>query len=294
VVTAVAEGGIITFNCGRRPVTIRMTATATVAKTERTVVLDGGGRVTLSGGGQHQILSSDTCAGPAPGGGCLSQSYPQVTVQNITFEDGFNGTHQATCTANKPQCWYGGVNGGGAIYIEGGQFKAVNSKFVNNRCYARGPDIGGGAIRVLAQYQNRPVYITGDTFTGNRCSNGGALSSIDVQWDIYNSAFTNNSAIGFGGNPAARGTSGGGSGGAIYNDGENHSTLIAGTTMSNNAAREGGGAIFFVVNSGPGRLTLNRAQLHNNPSYVFETSPGIFNHTDGRDGPPVMRNSIVK
>jgi hypothetical protein len=293
VVTAVAEGGITKFNCGAQPVTIQMTATAVVAKTEHTVVLDGGGLVTLSGGGQHQILSSDTCAGTWSTNNCVSQPYPQITVQNIAFADGYNGTPQATCTGG-PACWYGGVNGGGAIYAEGGQFKAVNAGFTDNTCTAHGPDIGGGAIRVLAQYQNLPVYITGDTFTGNRCSNGGALSSIDVQWSVLNSAFTNNSAIGWGANPAQSGTTGGGNGGAIYNDGENHNTLIAGTTMGGNDAREGGGAIFYVVNSGTGQLTLNQSQLINNKSFTYQTSPGIFVNIDGHDGPPVMINSIVK
>ena len=71
-------------------------------------------------------------------------------MQNITFEDGYDDAHQAACTANAPSCWYGGVDGGGAIYVEGGQFKAVNSRFVDNRCYAYGPDLGGGAIPALA------------------------------------------------------------------------------------------------------------------------------------------------
>ena len=51
VVAAVAAGGIITFSCGPRPVTITMTATAKVVNTSSQVVLDGGGLVTLSGGG---------------------------------------------------------------------------------------------------------------------------------------------------------------------------------------------------------------------------------------------------
>ena len=180
MVQAVAEGGIITFNCGKNPVTILMTATANVANTEHSVVLDGGGLVTLSGGGQRRILFSDTCAGTWSTKDCVSQPYPQIVVQNITFEHGLNVTHQIACTANAPQCWYGGVNGGGAIYAEGGQFKAVNSSFVDNQCYRYGPDLGGGAIRVLAQYQSSPVYITSDTFTVDRCSNGGALVSVVV------------------------------------------------------------------------------------------------------------------
>ena len=187
VVRDVAAGGIITFNCGRKPVTIVMTATASVIKTRRLVVLDGGGLVTLSGGGKRRILYSDTCAGTWSTDDCVNQPYPRIVVQNMTLEDGYDGAHQAICTANIPRCWYGGVDGGGAIYVEGGQFRAVNSRFIDNRCYAYGPDLGGGAIRALAQYENRPVYVSNDTFSGGRCSNGGALSSISVQWDVLNS-----------------------------------------------------------------------------------------------------------
>jgi hypothetical protein len=291
VVRAVSEGGIIGFNCGRKPVTILMKATARVPKTDHLVVLDGEGLVTLSGGGQRRILFSDTCAGKWSTDDCVNQPYPRIVVQNITFTDGWAGTHQATCTANVPRCWYGGVDGGGAIYAEGGQFKAVNSRFLNNRCYRYGPDLGGGAIRVLAQYRNRPVYITRDTFRGGRCSNGAALSSISVQWEVLDSLFTGNAADGWGANPAASGTPGGGSGGAIYNDGTNYDNLVAGTVMRNNTAREGGGAIFYVVDSGWGKLTLNESHLHHNPSGEFQTYPGIYDNIDGHDGPPVMIRS---
>jgi hypothetical protein len=291
VVRAVSEGGIIGFNCGRKPVTILMKATARVPKTDHLVVLDGEGLVTLSGGGQRRILFSDTCAGKWSTDDCVNQPYPRIVVQNITFTDGWAGTHQATCTANVPRCWYGGVDGGGAIYAEGGQFKAVNSRFLNNRCYRYGPDLGGGAIRVLAQYRNRPVYITRDTFRGGRCSNGAALSSISVQWEVLDSLFTGNAADGWGANPAASGTPGGGSGGAIYNDGTNYDNLVAGTVMRNNTAREGGGAIFYVVDSGWGKLTLNESHLHHNPSGEFQTYPGIYDNIDGHDGPPVMIHS---
>jgi hypothetical protein len=293
VVRDVAAGGITTFDCGPRPVTIVMDATARVIKTRPLVVLDGGGLVTLSGGGKQRILYSDTCAGSWSTDDCVNQPYPRVVVQNITLEDGFDGAHQATCTANIPKCWYGGVDGGGAIYVEGGQFKAVNSRFLNNRCYAYGPDLGGGAIRALAQYQNRPIYITRDTFSGGRCSNGGALSSISVRWDILDSRFTDNRAIGWGANPASRGTPGGGSGGAIYLDGKNDDVLIAGTAMSDNTAREGGGAVFDVVDTGWGALTFNRSHLSHNVSGRFQTFPGVYYQRDGRDRPPTMIRSTV-
>ncbi len=291
VVRDVALGGIITFNCGPKPVTIVMTSTASVTKTRRLVVLDGGGLITLSGAGKRRILYSDTCAGTWSTDDCVNQPYPQITVQNITFEDGYSDAHQASCTGNIPTCWYGGVDGGGAVYVEGGQFKAVNSQFVDNRCYGYGPDLGGGAIRALAQYENRPVYITGDTFRGGRCSNGAALSSIDVQWDVLNSEFDNNKAVGWGANPASSGTPGGGSGGAIYLDGRDDTVLIAGTVMDGNTAREGGGAVFDTVDTGWGALTFDESHLHDDFSGEFQTFPGVYYEIDGSDTVPVMIRS---
>ena len=285
VVRDVAAGGIITFDCGPKPVTILMSATARVIKTRRLVVLDGGGRITLSGGGKRRILFSDTCAGTWSTDDCVNQPYPQIVVQNITLEDGYSDAPQTVCTANIPTCWYGGVDGGGAIYVEGGQFRAVKSRFVDDRCYADGPDLGGGAIRALAQYENRPVYITGDTFRGDRCSNGGALSSISVQWDVLNSQFRDNKAIGWGANPAASGTPGGGSGGAIYLDGQDDNVLIAGTVMDDNSAREGGGAVFDVVDSGWGTLTFNESICTTTSAARSRPSPASTTTSTGTTEP---------
>ena len=61
VVKAVHQGGVITFNCGPSPVTITMKATAKVENTSHRIVLDGGGLVTLSGGGKRRILYMNTC-----------------------------------------------------------------------------------------------------------------------------------------------------------------------------------------------------------------------------------------
>ncbi len=291
LVRDVAAGGIITFDCGPRAVTIVMRTTARVRKTTRLVVLDGGGLITLSGGDKRRILYSDTCDGRSSTDDCVDQPHPQIVVQNITFEDGYSSARQRACNANIPRCWYGGVDGGGAIYVEGGQFKAVNSRFIDNRCYADGPDLGGGAIRALAQFQNRPVFITNDTFQGGRCSNGGALSSISVQWQILNSQFIDNAAVGWGANPAAKGTPGGGSGGAVYLDGRDDNVLVAGSVMDGNTAREGGGAVFDVVDSGWGRLTFDESHLHDDTSGRFQTFPGVYYDIDGHDRAPAMIKS---
>ncbi len=286
VVAAVARGGFIAFNCGPRPVTITMTGTARVFNTSHQVVLDGGGKITLNGGGRHQILYMNTCDWtPRPDRNCFTQEWPQLIVENIALENGSSMVRERRGVS------FGG-GGGGAIFDLGGQLRVVNSRFIDNHCYSVGPDLGGAAIRALAQWHGQPVYINHDTFSGGSCSNGGALSSIGVSWVILNSVMENNEAIGFGANPARRGTPGGGSGGAIYTDGSGYSVEIAGTVIRGNYAREGGGAIFFVSNDRAGRLTIENSTLLSNPSAVFWTRayPGIFYHSSGR--PRVIHSTI--
>jgi len=275
VVAAVAAGGVITFSCGPDPVTITMTATATVANTSHRVVLDGGGKVTLSGGGTTQILSMN--AG-------WERQWPQLVVQNLTFTDAYSGTEQTKGTL---------VYGGGAIFDEGGQLKVVNSAFVGDACRPSGPDLGGGAIRAVGMYPASTVYITDDTFQQDSCSNGGALSGLFADFDVINSLLTDNKAIGRGANPAA-GTSGGGSGGAIYTDGARYNLSITGTVMHGNTALEGGGGIFFVVDSGGGTLQITSSTLDDNPSGQFQNAPGIFDSVNGRDTQPVVVSSSIE
>ena len=288
VVAAVAQGGIITFNCGPDPVTITMTNTAKVFNNRPDVTLDGGGKVTLSGGGVTRILYQNTCD-PAQiytTPHCDNQASPALTVQNITFSNG-NSTGQTI---------EGG--GGGAIFVRGGRFKIVNAAFINNQCEPTGPDLGGGAVRVLSIYNNEPVYVVSSTFggavgLGNFCSNGGALSSIGVSYSVYNSLFTHNRAIGNGPNPARAGTPGGGSGGAIYNDGNTFALQLYGTAMRDNSAVEGGGAVFYVSNDRTGTLTMDESAFERNPNPGFSTAgyPGFF--IIAAPGQPVVTRSTL-
>jgi hypothetical protein len=269
VVTAVAAGGVVTFDCGPAPVTIAMAATAKVRNRKGgKVVLDGGGKVTLSGGGRRRILYMNTCddAQGITTSHCQDQDHPTLTLQNLTFADG-NSTGEEQ---------EGG--GGGAVFVRGGRVKVVNSRFVRNRCDRTGPDLGGAALRVLSQSRGLPVYVVGSTFEGGSCSNGGALSSIGVSWAVYNSLFVRNTAVGRGANPARGGTPGGGSGGAIYCDGNRFTVTLAGTAIRDNRANEGGGAVFFVSNDRTGTMTIRDSNLRRNPSDGFETEglPGIF------------------
>jgi hypothetical protein len=281
VVAAVTAGGIITFSCGPSPVTITMTATAKVVNTSSQVVLDGGGKVTLSGGGRLRILYQNTCdqAQRWTTSHCQDQPTPALTVQNLTFADG-NATGSDITGGS-----------GGAIYAEGGALKVVNSRFIDNRCYPVGPDLGGAAIRAFEQDPAVPVYIVHSTFTGGQCSNGGALSSIGVSWTVLNSLFTGNHAVGVGANPASAGAPGGGSGGAIYNDGNTYTLTVEGSVMSGNTAKEGGGAIFYVSNDRSGTLRIGGSTLRDNPSAAFHNFPGTIFYLG--HGNPVVTGSLL-
>lgn len=266
VVRAVARGGTITFDCGPAPVTIAMKRTAKVVNTSSRVVLDGGGRVTLSGQGKRRILYLNTCdrAQVWTTSHCNDQAEPRLVVRRMGFVRG-NSTGERVD---------GG--GGGAIFVRGGRLRIVGSTFAGNRCDRTGPDVGGAAVRVLDQHRDRPVVVRRSTFTGGRCSNGSALSSIGVSWRITGSTFTDNRAIGRGANPARPGTPGGGSGGAIYLDGNDIHLTVEDSTITGNRAREGGGAVFFVSNDRTGTMTIRGSRLTDNPSAGFETLPGIF------------------
>ena len=287
VVNAVAQGGVITFDCGPEPVTIEMMTTAKVVNDQDPdIVIDGGGLVTLSGGGERRILYMNTCD-PAQvwtTPHCENQDHPRLTVQNIHFTAG-NSTGQ-------------GYMGGGAVFVRGGRFKAVNTIFTANRCESVGPDVAGAGLRVVSQYDNLPVYITNSTFGGsaeaaNICSNGGGLSTIGSSFAILNSVFSHNYAIGNGANPAQPGTPGGGNGGAIYNDGGTYHLVVRGTVIADNSANEGGGGIFYVSNNRAGTMTLDGVVMARNPSLGFETSglPGIFYLGNGN---PVVTGSSLQ
>ena len=275
-ISAVALGGTIVFDCGFDPLTITLDRPAKVFNNaDPDIVIDGGGSITLIGNGRTRILYMNTCDADQvwTTDHCQNQDHPRLTVQNITFANG----------NSKSETEY---DGGGAIWIRGGRFKAVNCRFFNNVCADTGPDVGGGAIRVFSQYNGLPVYIVNCTFGGaegygNVGSNGGGISSIGVSWTVINSLFSHNRAIGYGANPAQSGTPGGGSGGAIYNDGNTMSLTILGTLIEQNEVNAHGSAIFFVTNDHSGDIRIDQSTIRNNiGGSWYPVYPGISMHSD--------------
>jgi hypothetical protein len=286
-VDAVALGGKIVFNCGPGTVIIKMDRPAKVFNDANPdIVIDGGGRVILSGGGKTRILYMNTCDQNQhwTTNHCQDQDHPRLTLQNIIFADG-NSTIEKE------------YDGGGAVWVRGGRLKIVNCRFFNNVCADVGPDVGGGAVRVFSQYHNLPVYIVNCTFGGiegygNTGSNGGAISSIGVSWIVINSLFSYNKAIGNGGNPKQNGTLGGGSGGAIYNDGNTMTLSILGTLIEYNEVNAYGSAIFFVTNDHTGNIRIDQSVIHHNKGGSwYPVYPQISMHDDT---PCEVTNSVIE
>jgi hypothetical protein len=300
--SAVSAGGIVTFSCGPTPVTITVSQTLKVRNDVGRLVLDGDGLVTLSGGGLRRILYVDTCdtsLGAVAGRCAYTPNYPEVSVQNITFADGdASGEPPAP---GEPEL---GGNGGGAILQLGGRLKVWRSVFVRNRCGTTGADVGGGAIRVLAQHARTPdsldssgaardqdpVKILRSTFggasgQGNACSNGGAISASRTPVLLANTLTTDNSAVGCCADPPHPVTPGGGNGGAIESDGISSNLVMFAGRFERNSAKAGGSAIAY---SSDDRTAVLRVQSTTSRDNVYapsgyspadqhvETYPGIY------------------
>jgi hypothetical protein len=263
---AVTQGGVITFSCGGGAVTIPVTATLNVP-TNKNTVIDGGGKITLDGGGAVQILSFNSDNFQANDNG--------LTLQHITLVNGKKTPTQMIPTAPAP-CSQGWDDGeGGALYMRDGNLLVVDAIFTNNQAAPLGPDTGGGAIYVLGSKNG--AWIVDSTFTNNTASNAGAVGGLFTALNIYNSLFMNNMAIGNGANNddasmcsvinnGQNEVGSGGNGGAIYSDGNDVNVTLCGDAILDNAAGTGafGGGLFFTSNNMGGVLTITDTTMTGN------------------------------
>lgn len=199
---AVASGGTVTFNCGPDPITITVNSQIRV---EKPTVIDGGGRITLSGGGKSRILrnrylnsltlrnltlrdgvGTPSSEDPGNGGAVYSGNQSSLTVSNVTF---INNVSRSTRHHN---------NGGGAIYLHGGLLIVENSTFRDNRATTS----SGGAISVTVGTTRirNSVFVNNvaETGLGGAIFNDSTMKS-DSVIRIINSHFEGNQAMGKGG-----------------------------------------------------------------------------------------------
>jgi len=253
---ALAGGGTIVFDCGPDPVTITL-GSARQIKTD--TVIDGGGKVTLSGGKKNRIFFIET--------GNFEATTPKLTVQRLTFRDG-HAEGKAIPLGTDID------GGGGAIYHHGGTVVVIDSVFLDNQCALEGPDVAGGAIYGIGLGE---TIIVGSTFSGNRGANGGAVGGLGTAITIYNSTIQGNEATGRGANyidmngqQAGRG----GNGGGICMDGMGRKLDICGARVLNNKGGAFGGALFRTgYASEP--TTIDRSTFDGNsiPDHMDESLP---------------------
>lgn len=255
---AVANGGVVTFDCGAEPVTIGVTATLAL-KTDRDLVLDGNRKITLDGQHQVQILRFDSPD--------WMHNDHRVTLQHIALVNGKTTPEQAIPPAPAP-CSQGFDDGeGGALYMRDGNLTVIDSIFTGNQAAPLGPDTGGGAIYVLGSKQG--VLVVGSTFEDNAASNAGAIGGLFAELRIYDSLFRNNKAVGNGANNddasqcsainnGQHEIGSGGNGGALYSDGVGKDVYLCGDEIVDNAAGTGafGGGLFFTSNDMTGDLSI--------------------------------------
>jgi hypothetical protein len=265
--SAVTAGGIITFNCGSASATITVTATIEVPVTKDTVI-DGGGKITIDGGGAVRILDWN------------SMNYRatkfSLTLQNITFAHGHATGTMPYGSAPLP-CSSGYYDGaGGALQMRDGVLHVINSIFLDNEAEKLGPDVGGGAIYLNGALDG---VVTGSTFINNSGSNAGAIGALNSDLDVYNSNLEGNAALGFGANGndesmckvmATNGqyqTGSGGNGGAIAMDGGSDGThTFCGLTFKGNTGgmQALGGAMFRTPDDAQETTTIDRCLFDSN------------------------------
>lgn len=230
--SAVAAGGVVTFDCGGEH-TIAVTRTIDVVTD---VVIDGGGEITLDGGSQARILAIPSS---------FERSDPSLTVQRVTLRNG-----------SAPDAGDDTERGGGAIWRRGGSLTVIDAVFVDNRAPATGQDVAGGAIYGVG---GGLTTVVGSRFAGNQASNGGAIGSLHNHLTIVNTAIRGNAATGSGGNPGD-----GGNGGGVYIDGTDQITALCGVEFAGNRGNAFGGGLFRVSNDGTGMAFIDRSLIEDN------------------------------
>jgi large repetitive protein len=200
---AVAAGGEIDFNCGPGTVVIHVNTSVT----DKTVTVNGDGRIVLSGEDLRQIF--------------LLSGQADLTLNDISLVDG-----------NAAQ--------GGALYVGAGATATINRSFLtSNEATLGGAIYNLGTVTInhttLGSNQSTShggaIYNNGGTVSlrdsyliSNQAANGGGLSTAAGQVTIERTAVRSNISSNAGGGLSAGGNA-----------------HISNSTFSNNRAFQGGG-----------------------------------------------------
>jgi hypothetical protein len=236
--------------------------------TNTDTVVDGGGKVTIDGGGAVRILDWNSANYRA--------NMHSLTLQHVTLAHGHAAGTMPIAPAPLP-CSSGYYDGAGAaLQMRDGVLHVVDATFLDNEAEKLGPDVGGGAL-----YLNGSLggVVVGSSFVNNSGSNSGAIGSLNSELDVYNSTFQGNAALGFGANsndPSKcnvvdknnqNQVGSGGNAGAIGMDGGSDGThTFCGDVFKSNSSGKGalGGAIARTPDAAKQTTVLDRCLFDGN------------------------------
>lgn len=221
----VAGGGNVTFDCGAAPVTISFDAEVEVPVD---TIIDGGGLVTLDGGGSARLLVSD--------------SYVVLTVIGLGFTRG-----RATTTADRPE------DGGAILGGWRGTVQVFDCAFVENVAGPE-PDEGGGAIFVSS---GSTLVVVGSTFLRNSGGLGGAIYNMLSGLTVVSSVFEDNVS-----HTAAGAIMTDGASEEIDDEVGGQIDLCGCSFSRNSGTQEGGGVYLFAYP--PDELVVNQCLFEEN------------------------------
>jgi hypothetical protein len=207
--------------------TITITSTKTIAED---TTIDGGGRITISGGGAVGILANNS----------------SLDLRNLTIADGF-----LLGSAD---------SGGGIVNSEGGRTRVTNCTLRGNLAFAGGAIANFGMLTISnsafadneaaagAAINNfGSLTVTDSTFTANSGQSGGGIYNAGTL-SVNNSTFASNGG----------GSSNPGSGGGIHNAGGH--VAVTNSTFQSNSARSGGA----ILNANYGTLIVSNSTFSGN------------------------------
>ena len=190
--------------------------------TSPNVVIDGGGKVTLDGGGARRILYMNTCDQAlvwTTDRTARTRRTRRSRSRTSRSRRPLDGPRRRRTAAARSSCAAGGS-------------RWSTRGFFGNRCASTGPDVGGAAIQVFSQYNGLPglhreQHVRRVRCRGNTCSNGGAHLAASACRGRSSTACSPATARSAAAPTRQDRQPGGGNGGAIYNDG-NEMTLRRG------------------------------------------------------------------
>lgn len=307
---ALVGGGSVSFRCGLNPTTITITSYKMISTPTRKVpatIIDGGGRIILSGGdgtgiivnqgGVLTLANLSISGGGANGNTSAIQNYGRLTVSNSTLSNNhgayggaiFN-SGQGQLTVSKSILSDNSGLDGGAIFNTG-RLTVTDSSLINNRA-AKDPGVvdnisEGGAILSLAG----SLTVTRSSFSGNSADRGGAVTFLSEKFTVTDSTFSSNHARTYGGalNVTTvtvsnstffdNRTDSGGVGGAIA-CGSGSRLMVSNSTFVSNHSSSGGAvstySAFTLINS---TFFDNNADPGGGDIFNFAGNPLIFKNT---------------